>query len=349
MKKITLIGSLLFLLIGCKQKLKVEDFSTNEQLKNMSPLDAFLQEKGSALFGYLPKTAEDDKYPITEEKVALGKKLYFDVRLSKDNTISCNSCHNLSTFGVDNRSFSPGNDGGLGGRNSPTVLNAALHSKQFWDGRAKDVEEQAGGPILNPVEMAIPSEDFLVKRLHLIEEYGDLFAKAFPADEDPISYWNVQQAIAAFERKLITPSKLDDYLKGDLKALTQQQKDGMKAFIETGCTTCHTGNALGGTMFQKFGVYGNYWDFTKSAKIDNGVFDISKNESDKYVFKVPSLRNVEKTGPYFHDGSVSSLKAAVDIMAQTQLNKKLTDKEQDDIVAFLSSLTGDIPAAYKQP
>jgi len=307
-----------------------------------------LLQKAKTLFGELPDVALNPENSITDEKVALGKSLYFDKRLSKDNTISCNSCHNLDTYGVDNLSFSPGNDGGLGGRNSPTVLNAALHISQFWDGRAKDVEEQAGGPILNPIEMAMPNEKAVVDRLSKIEEYKLLFATAFPEESTPITYLNIQKAIGAFERKLIIPSKFDKYLSGDETVLTDQEKSGLETFTTIGCIACHSGNLLGGQLFQKFGLYGNYWEHTKSKKVDEGKFEATKNEADKYFFKTPSLRNIEKTYPYFHDGSIEKLEDAINIMAKTQLNKELTAKETSDMVAFLKTLTGEVPKHLKQ-
>lgn len=308
-----------------------------------------LDEQARLMFGALPDVASNSNNELTAEKVALGKQLYFDNRLSKDNKQSCNTCHNLDTYGVDNKSFSEGNDGGLGGRNSPTTLNAALHMAQFWDGREPDVEAQAGGPILNPVEMAMPSQEAVVKRLSEIQEYVDMFAAAYPNDESPITYDNLKQAIGAFERKLITPSKFDAYMKGEDKALNFQEKRGLQTFIDVGCVTCHAGNLLGGTSYQKFGVYGNYWDHTKSENIDKGRFDVTKKEMDMYMFKVPSLRNVEKTAPYFHDGSIADLREAVKIMAKVQLNKELTFDQTSDIVAFLNSLTGEILAdVYKK-
>jgi cytochrome c peroxidase len=309
---------------------------------------AGLQKKATGFFGKLPKEADNPENPITPEKVALGKKLYFDKRLSRNNMQSCNTCHNLDTYGVDNLPTSPGDNGKPGTRNSPTTLNAALHVAQFWDGREPDVEAQAGGPILNPAEMAMPSESAVVKRLKKIKEYNKMFAAAFPDDANPISYDNLKKAIGAFERKLITPSRFDKYLAGDENALTAQEKEGLQTFVNTGCISCHIGNLLGGNMYQKFGVYGNYWDYTKSKTIDNGKYDVTKNENDKYVFKVPSLRNVEKTWPYFHDGSVKDLKEAVVIMGKTQLNKDFTGKQVDDLVAFMKTLTGKVPEEYKQ-
>ena len=294
-------------------------------------------------FGKLPTVAENAKNPITKEKITLGKKLYFDNRLSKDNTQSCNTCHNLETYGVDNEPLSKGNNGELGGRNSPTTLNAALHITQFWDGREPDVEAQAGGPVLNPVEMAMPSEEFVVNRLSKIDEYVELFKIAFPDEEKSITYENMKKAIGAFERKLITPSKFDDYLAGNNDAINEEEKKGLETFINSGCTTCHSGSLLGGSMYQKFGLTVNYWEYTNSKNIDNGRFDVTKNEADKYIFKVPSLRNITKTFPYFHDGSVNDLSEAVSIMGKTELNKDLTDKEIESIVAFLQTLTGVLP------
>lgn len=303
-----------------------------------------LQEQAKALFGVLPEQVDNENNPLTAEKIKLGKKLYFETRLSKDNTISCNSCHNLENgTGIDNLPVSPGNDKGtFGGRNSPTTLNAALHIAQFWDGREPDVEAQAGGPILNPVEMAMPSEEFVVERLSKIEEYVALFKDAFPENEEAISYQNIQNAIGAFERTLITPSKLDEFIAGDNEALSAAEQKGLETFVAVGCVSCHSGNALGGNMYQKFGVFGDYWEYTKSKKIDEGRFEATQNEADKYFFKTPSLRNVAKTHPYFHDGSVEKLEDAISIMAKSQLNKELTEEEVNDITTFLKALSGEV-------
>jgi cytochrome c peroxidase len=303
---------------------------------------AGLQEQAKALFGTLPTVAENPNNILSLERVYLGKTLYFDNRLSKDNTQSCNTCHNIDTYGVDNEPTSKGNDGERGTRNSPTTFNAAFHATQFWDGREPDVEAQAGGPILNPVEMAMPDEASVVKRLKAIESYRNDFAAAFSYDKDPITYENLKLAIGAYERTLVTTSKFDDYLAGDKNALNNQEKQGLQTFITGGCITCHRGNVLGGELFQKFGLMQPYWELTKSKVIDNGKYELTKNEADKYVFKVPGLRNIAKTYPYFHDGSVMSLKEATDIMGKTQLNKNFTDKELDNLVAFMKSLTGEI-------
>jgi cytochrome c peroxidase len=268
--------------------------------------------------------------------------------LSLEGNISCNSCHNLNTYGVDNLPTSPGDKGELGGRNSPTTIHAALHSSQFWDGRAKDVEEQSGMPILNPVEHNIPSKSFLEKRLRNISKYQTMFAIAFPEMDQPITYDNLQEAIGAFERQLMPKSKFDKWLDGDKDALNAIQKEGLKLFIGNKCTTCHNGAALGGTMLQKFGVYADYWVHTQSKQIDKGLFEQTGKDNDKYMFKVSGLRNISKTAPYFHDGSVEDLSKAVQIMSRVQLNKKLREDDAKSIVAFLETLTADVDQEYKE-
>lgn len=336
---IVLLASLLFACSGNNEPdaLKIEgseyDFAVAENL---------------FLFEALPLSAKSDVNPRTEEKVALGHALYFDTRLSLTGNNSCNSCHNLATFGVDKLATSEGDNGGFGDRNSPTVLNAAFHSMQFWDGRAKDVEEQAGMPILNPVEMAIPSKEYLVEKLKGIELYNKMFAAAYPGEENALNYGNIQNAIAVFERELITPSRFDQYLQGDKAALTKQEKQGLISFIINGCTSCHNGALMGGNSLQKFGVYDDYWKYTKSKKVDMGLASQTKDPKDNYIFKTPSLRNVAETGPYLHDGSVSDLKDVIKIMGKVQLNKDLTQTEIDNIAAFLGSLTGDVKEEFKK-
>jgi len=281
-------------------------------------------------------------------KVELGKYLFFDTRLSGEGNISCNSCHNLNTYGVDNERFSPGDaPGTVGGRNSPTVFHAALHKMQFWDGRAADVEEQAGGPILNPLEHNIKDEQQLVDRLNEVALYQELFAKAYGGD-DPITFDNLTNAIGAFERTLIPESRFDKYLEGNHEALNEQEKRGLNIFMDSGCITCHSGPALGGQMLQKFGLFHDYWKETESEEVDLGLFDISQRESEKYFFKVPGLRNIVHTAPYFHDGSVEDLRTATVIMGKLQRNIELTDDELDDMLAFFESLSSDIPDEVKQ-
>ncbi|NPA41538.1 MAG: cytochrome-c peroxidase [Aquificae bacterium] len=320
--------------------------------------DKKLLEEARKYFKPLPKVAESKENPVTPEKVKLGKMLYYEPRLSKSGLISCNTCHNLATYGVDNLPTSVGHRWQIGPRNAPTTLNAALHVAQFWDGRAKDVEEQAKGPILNPIEMAMDSPEEVVKRLKSIPEYVKLFKKAFPKDKDPLTYENVAKAIAAFERTLMTPSRFDKFLQGDLNALTKEEKKGLKTFIEVGCASCHNGPALGGTMFTRFGIVEAYWEETRNyvtldkptMPMDVGKFAVTHKEEDLYVFKVPSLRNISRTYPYFHDGSVWNLEDAVQVMAKVQLGKKLTKEQVKSIVTFLKALDGEIPEdALKLP
>ncbi len=302
-------------------------------------------------FKTVPKMVPNPDNEITARKVALGKMLFFDTRLSKSNTISCNSCHNLATFGVDNNPKSMGHGWKLGGRNAPTVLNAALHISQFWDGRAQDVEEQAKGPIMNPVEMAMTSPGLAIDRISTIPEYVSVFKEVFPNDRNPVTYDNIANAIGAFERTLITPSRFDRFMVGDVASLNKSEKRGLALFVNSGCTSCHNGVAIGGGMYQKFGlVQSPYWKYTKATFHDEGRFDVTKANEDKFVFKVPSLRNSTHTYPYFHDGSIWKIRDAVEIMGKTQLGKTLSIDDVDDIVAFLNSLTGEIPEeALKLP
>ena len=343
MKKNLLPLFALFVLVSCGGGQKSADESEAAATSEFPGL----RDKAALFFAVLPESAPNEANPATEAKIALGQALYFDNRLSKENNISCNSCHNLATYGVDNKPTSPGDDGTLGSRNSPTVLNAALHIAQFWDGRAKDVEEQAGGPILNPVEMAMPDEAYVMNRLKGIAGYNELFAAAYPEDDDPFTYQNLQNAIGAFERQLLTPSRFDKYVAGDESALTAAEQKGLQTFIDQGCITCHMGSLVGGSMYQKLGLFGSYKEMTGAENDDLGRFEVTGNENDKYIFKVPSLRNVEKTGPYFHDGGVESLAEAVKIMGKLQLNKDITDAQAGEIVTFLKSLTGEVPEQYQ--
>lgn len=266
--------------------------------------------------------------------IKLGKMLYLDPRLSVNDKISCNSCHSLSNYGVDNEPTSPGHEGKRGGRNSPTTMNAALHIAQFWDGRASDVEEQALGPILNPVEMGMPNKGDVVKKIKEVDEYKALFAEAFSEEKHPFHYKNIGVAIGAFERTLLTPSRFDDFLKGDEDALNKSEKRGLKKFINMGCATCHNGVVIGGNSYKKIGLVEPY------ETSDMGRYEVTKIESDKKVFKVPSLRNITKTAPYFHDGSVETLDEAIKLMAKHQLGKEVGDGFVKDVKAFLGSLTG---------
>jgi cytochrome c peroxidase len=297
-----------------------------------------------AAFAPLPAAIEAPDNPITQEKVALGRMLYYDPRLSLDQTVSCNSCHPLDAYGVDRLATSPGVHGQLGSRNSPTVFNAAGHVAQFWDGRAATIEEQAKGPILNPVEMAMPSSAAVVARLKAIPGYRAAFAAAFPGTDDPVTYDNLARAIGAFERGLVTPSRWDAFLGGDAAALTPAERTGLATFVAANCTACHRGVYVGGDMFQPAGVV-EPWP----AQGDSGRYAVTQQRGDRFVFKVPSLRNSERTAPYFHDGQVATLDEAVRWMARHQLGRELRDAEVAAIVQWLHALTGAIPRDYIAP
>ena len=271
-------------------------------------------------------------------QVELGKKLYFDPRLSKSGFISCNSCHNLSMGGTDNLKTSIGHNWQQGPINAPTVLNSGLNVAQFWDGRAADLKAQAGGPIANPGEMAA-SHTLAVNVLESIPAYVREFKQVFGTDKITID--EVTQAIAEFEKTLVTPnSAFDQWLLGDKAALDSNELAGYKLFKESGCTACHNGEAVGGNSFQKMGLVEAYQ--TKNPA--EGLSAVTGKDADRFKFKVPTLRNVEMTYPYFHDGEAETLTEAVDVMGRLQLGRKFTDKENAQIVAFLKTLTGDQPS-----
>lgn len=274
--------------------------------------------------------------------VELGKKLFFDPRLSKSGFISCNSCHNLSMGGSDNLKSSIGHNWQKGPINSPTVLNSSLNIAQFWDGRAKTLKEQAGGPIANPKEMAYTHE-LVVATIASINGYREQFKKVFGTDKIDID--KIEEAIAEFEQTLATPnSKFDKWLKGDDKALSEKELAGYKLFKEAGCIACHNGQNVGGGSFQKMGVTKEY--ITENTAI--GRAGVTGKDADRMFFKVPTLRNVELTYPYFHDGAANTLEQAVDTMGKLQLGREFTTEEQSKIVAFLRTLTGDQPS-FKIP
>lgn len=305
------------------------------KMKKATPEDLKLLSEMKETYEVLPTNVINKS--MEADKIALGQKLYFEKKLSINNTISCNSCHKLDSFGVDNEPTSPGHDGTRGDRNSPSSFNSATHLAQFWDGRAASVEEQALGPILNPIEHGLPSEAAALKKIDT-KEYRALFAKAFPKAKKSFTYKNIGNAIGAFERTLFFESRFDRYLKGEVFAISEEEKRGMKKFEEIGCTSCHDGATLGGNQYQKLGVVEPY------KTEDKGRYNITKDEDDLHVFKVPSLRNVAKTGPYFHDGSIKTLEEAIKIMVKHQLGEKVTDQDVTDIKAFLGALTAeDVP------
>jgi cytochrome c peroxidase len=314
---------------GCGKQTLTSQTVDGERLKMFKPLPEVLPVKAGG---------------AEEQRVQLGRMLYYDTRLSRSQKISCNDCHKLDAYGVDNETTSEGDKGQRGDRNSPTVYNAAAHFVQFWDGRAKDVEAQAKGPMLNPVEMAMASDKQVVAVLKSMPEYVDSFKQAYPDQKDPVTFDNAANAIGTFERKLLTPARWDKFLKGDAAALTPEEKAGFNVFYETGCETCHAGALVGGSLYQKLGNVKSYPDTS-----DPGRFNVTKEDSDRMIFKVPSLRNVEKTAPYFHNGKVARLEDAVAQMADYQLGKKLNPMEVAAITTYLHSLTGVIPAEIIKP
>jgi cytochrome c peroxidase len=306
---------------------------------------AKMDEATLKMFAPLPEVLRAANAPASDALVDLGRMLYYEKRLSKSQQLSCNSCHDLAAFGVDGQPTSDGHKGQKGDRNAPTVYNAAGHVAQFWDGRAPDVEAQAKGPVLNPVEMAMPSEHVVVAVLQSMPAYVEAFKKAFPNEPKPVTYDNFGKAIGAFERKLVTPSRWDAFLQGDRNALTAEEKAGFKMFTDAGCQACHAGALVGGASFQRLGAIKPY-----PRAEDPGRFKVTKVEGDRWVFKVPSLRNIERTGPYFHDGKTATLEAAVRDMGEYQLGRTLSDKEVGQIVVFLRTLTGKLPTDYiKEP
>lgn len=340
---IAILSSVLFLVTGCDEKPATTPTApvAAPPIEGTAPQPELSDTLLASFKPALPSVVESKDNPLTEEKILLGRALYYDTRLSASNKISCNTCHRLDVDGADGRKASVGHNEQTGRRNSPTVYNAAGHFVQFWDGRAKDIEEQAKGPVTNPIEMGMPSDTDAVAEVAKVKWYQDQFKKVFPNEKNPITLDNVAKAIGAFERKLMTPSRWDKFLEGDARALTAEEKAGFKTFVNAGCTACHNGTYVGGQMYQKAGLVVPW-----PNQEDQGRYEVTKQESDKMMFKVPSLRMVEKTAPYFHDGSVATLPEAVQMMAKHQLGKTLTAAETQSIVTWLKTLTGEIPREY---
>jgi cytochrome c peroxidase len=300
------------------------------------------------------KVPVPDDNPMTPEKIELGKKLFFETRLSKNSKVSCNSCHNVMKSGDDGLPRSPGHEGKLGGRNSPTVLNAAFWSVQFWDGRAASLEEQAKGPIINPLEMGMASHDAVAELIDKVPNYHKEFEKVFGSGKITID--RMVKAIASYERTLITPnSPYDKFIGGDKSAINESAQRGWRLVNSVGCTSCHSGPMFNGPpmpmgtgFYQKFPLIpGSEYDKKYSLTKDEGRFEATKNEADKHMFRVPSWRNVARTAPYFHNGQVQTLDEAVRVMAKVQLGKTLKPTEVKDIVSFLTALNGEIPKQTK--
>ena len=301
-----------------------------------------VRDEAIEIFKPVPSTtpAVSDN-PITPDKIALGKALFFDPRMSASGVFSCNSCHNLATGGDDNLETSIGHGWQKGPRNAPTALNSVFNEAQFWDGRAEDLKAQAKGPVQAGVEMA-NTPDNVIATLKSMPQYVTWFEASFPGEADPVTFDNFAKAIEAFEATLITPAPFDSYLNGDEAALSDMQKQGLALFMDKGCASCHNGVNVGGNGYYPFGLIEK-----PGADVlpegDKGRFAVTSTVDDEYVFRAAPLRNVRDTAPYFHSGKVWDLKVAVQIMAESQLGEELTDEEADQIVAFLDSLTGAMP------
>jgi len=311
----------------------------------VSAADQGLWEQARKTFEPLPATMASGDQPLMPERVALGRRLFFDKRLSLDGSVSCETCHLPGLHGTDGQARSTGVQGRANARNAPTVLNAALQFKAHWDGGRDSVEDQATKALIGPASFGNPDYPSVVAKMKALG-YLEEFKKAFPDDIDPIRPENWGQAIGTYERTLVTPSPFDDYLKGNLQSLSEDARRGLKVFMEIGCAGCHDGVALGGNHFRKFGLFGDYWTATGQSGNDEGRFGITKDANDRYQFKVSGLRNVATTPPYFHDGSVDDLGQAVRIMGKLQLGRDLTPDQVRDVVTFLESLTGPIPKNF---
>lgn len=315
--------------------------------------DQALIAKANALFKPLPATSALENTELTPLRVALGKALFYETRVSADGRLGCVTCHNPAYHGADSLVLTVGVHGKQLPRNAHTVFNTSLLIAQHYGGNRATVEEQAYKAVLSPLAYGNTSNEQVETKLSQLG-YLPLFKAAYPADAKPVSVENWSKAIGAFERTLLTPAPFDKFLKGDAQALSRQAKLGLETFINTGCAGCHNGVTVGGQSYQKFGITQDYWLVTGSTPkeafkgYDKGRFHDTKDEADAFMFKVPQLRNVAATPPYFHDGSVATLPQAVRVMAQLQLGKQLSDEEVSHIVSFLESLTGDIPADFAQ-
>ncbi len=298
-------------------------------------------EEKPAIAAVEPIVPLPNSVDVNMDKVLLGRSLFHDTALSGDGTVACVTCHMLDHGGAEPRKTSTGIRGQVGPINSPSVLNAGYNFVQFWDGRAKDLQEQAAGPVENPTEMGAKWDEVVV-RLGKNKEYVAAFAKLYP---EGITKDSATDAIAEYEKSLITPSRFDKFLLGDETAITDAEKKGYATFKEVGCTSCHTGVIVGGTMFQKMGLVNDYFKDrgTPVTEADLGRFNVSKNPAEKHFFKVPTLRNIELTSPYLHDGSRATLEETVQIMGKYQLGRDLTDAQTNSIVTFLKTLTGPLP------
>jgi cytochrome c peroxidase len=308
--------------------------------------DAMLLKQAQEIFPPLPKDMGSAEFPITTERVELGRSLFFDPRLTIDASMSCSSCHQPAFYGTDALSKPTGVKQRPHPRHVPTNLNAGTSFIIHWRGDRTNLEDQVFQALTSPITSGQPDEKAVIDRLARIAGYAPLFKAAFPDETQPMTLRNIATAVGAYERTLVTPSPFDSYLGGNQEALPPIAKAGLEKFINTGCVACHNGVGVGAGMYQKFGVVEDYWKATGSDPIDKGRFDVTKDPNDLYVFRVASLRNVAMTPPYFHDGSVATLPDAVKVMARVQLGVSLNDADTGDIGAFLQSLTGELPANF---
>jgi cytochrome c peroxidase len=297
------------------------------------------------LFMFAPIPPSKPLSGLEAERVDLGRRLFYDTHISENSTVSCNSCHLLAEYGVDHRPHSLGHDNRPGGRNAPTVYNSGLEFAQFWDGRAPNLAAQASGPMMNPVEMGMAGPEQILAYVRSNPAYVKGLHSAFPDAADPVSLDTITTSIADFEDGLLTPSRWDRYLRGDTSALTDGEKQGLRVFLRSGCEACHAGRDMGGNSYEQLGAATDWHD----QQTDPGRFQTSNQPRDRMFFKVPTLRNIEKTGPYFHDGHVATLDEAVRLMGRHEAGLNLSDQDVQSIVTFLHALTGEIPWSYIQP
>jgi len=313
---------------------------------SMAADDVSLLKRAQELFQPLPKDMSTSRTQTIKDQVALGQLLFFDPRITVDGNVSCATCHQPALYGTDGRPTSIGVKQRLHPRNAPTVLNSGVNTIVHWRGDRESLEDQVIKALGSPITNGQPDAGAALNRLKHIPGYAPLFKAAFPGDEVPVNVGNVANAISAYERTLVTPAPFDTYLTGNVDALSPDARSGLTTFINIGCSACHNGVGIGGSMYQKFGIMEDYWAVTRSESIDKGRADVTNNPADLYVFRVPSLRNVAMTAPYFHDGSITTLPEAISVMARVQLGLKLSEHEVDDIVSFLKTLTGELPSVF---
>jgi len=308
--------------------------------------DKELVRTARALFGVIPAKAPAPD-PIAAEQLELGRKIFFDYRLSKDGSTTCVRCHQPQFYSTDRLPQSAGFNNNKGARNAQSILNLAFQDVVHWRNDRTSLEDQALRSFTTPLSFGNASTEEAVKRFELAG-YAPLFQKAFPKAATPLTLENAASALGSYQRSLTTRAPFDRFLEGDVKAISPAARKGLQEFISVGCVGCHNGPAVGGRSLQKFGVFQDYWSLTKSSTPDKGRYDVTKQEADLYVFKVPSLRNITETAPYFHDASARDLATAIRWMGKLQLNKDLTDEQVASINAFLESLTGELPKSFRE-